>query len=60
MAFWSQNNVEPKRNFRFKVEITGLEETRFFGGLKQLQHHLSMFLKLNITSWIINIIFPVV
>lgn len=26
MAFWSQNNVEPKRNFRFKVEITGLEE----------------------------------
>lgn len=25
MAFWSQNDVEPKRNFRFKVEITGLE-----------------------------------
>lgn len=24
MAFWSQNDVEPKRNFRFKVEITGL------------------------------------
>lgn len=26
MAFWSQNDVEPKRNFRFKVEITGLAE----------------------------------
>ena len=24
MAFWSTNNVEPKRNFRFQVEITGL------------------------------------
>ena len=24
--FWSTNNVEPKRNFRFQVEITGLEE----------------------------------
>ncbi len=22
--FWTQNNVEPKRNFRWKVEITGL------------------------------------
>tara|TARA_R110000782_G_scaffold14434_3_gene43041 strand:+ start:1478 stop:2044 length:567 start_codon:yes stop_codon:yes gene_type:complete len=22
--FWSTNNVEPKRNFRFKVQITGL------------------------------------
>tara|TARA_R110002020_G_scaffold349388_1_gene562982 strand:+ start:1438 stop:1986 length:549 start_codon:yes stop_codon:yes gene_type:complete len=26
MAFWSTNDVEPKRNFRFQVEITGLEE----------------------------------
>ena len=24
MAFWSTNDVEPKRNFRFKVEITAL------------------------------------
>jgi hypothetical protein len=24
MAFWSTNDVEPKRNFRFKVQITGL------------------------------------
>ena len=24
MAFWSTNSVEPKRNFRFQVEITGL------------------------------------
>jgi len=24
MAFWSTNDVEPKRNFRFQVEITGL------------------------------------
>jgi len=24
MAFWSQNDVEPKRNFRFKVQFTGL------------------------------------
>jgi hypothetical protein len=26
MAFWSTNDVEPKRNFRFQVEITGLGE----------------------------------
>tara|TARA_E500000318_G_scaffold59219_2_gene54969 strand:- start:2037 stop:2582 length:546 start_codon:yes stop_codon:yes gene_type:complete len=24
MAFWSTNDVEPKRNFRFQVQITGL------------------------------------
>jgi hypothetical protein len=24
MSFWSTNNVEPKRNFRFLVQFTGL------------------------------------
>ena len=27
MSFWSTNNVEPKRNFRFLVQITGLART---------------------------------
>jgi len=26
MAFWSTNDVEPKRNFRFQVQITGLSD----------------------------------
>jgi hypothetical protein len=26
MAFWSQNDVEPKRNFRFQVQITNLAD----------------------------------
>jgi hypothetical protein len=26
MAFWSTNDVEPKRNFRFQVQITGLTD----------------------------------
>jgi hypothetical protein len=26
MSFWSTNNVEPKRNFRFLVQFTGLAE----------------------------------
>ena len=25
MAFWNETSVEPKRNYRFQVEITGLE-----------------------------------
>jgi hypothetical protein len=25
MAFWNEANVEPKRNYRFQVEITGLD-----------------------------------
>lgn len=26
MAFWSQNDIEPKRNFRFQVQITNLAD----------------------------------
>ena len=33
MAFWSTNNVEPKRNFRFLVQFTGLADlTNPLGG----------------------------
>jgi len=31
MSFWSENNVEPKRNFRFLVQFTGLAGDTAFG-----------------------------
>tara|TARA_R110002110_G_scaffold72116_9_gene192163 strand:- start:347 stop:907 length:561 start_codon:yes stop_codon:yes gene_type:complete len=31
MSFWSENNVEPKRNFRFLVQFTGLSGDTAFG-----------------------------
>jgi hypothetical protein len=30
MSFWSTNNVEPKRNFRFLVQFTGLAQSAEF------------------------------
>lgn len=60
MSFWTEASIEPKRNFRFKVEITGFDDNSVIWWVKNFKTHLMMSARHLTTLWITSITFLVV